>query len=942
MIKRRKSRKIGDIGEDLVNVMFQRFEWNVWATNNRDKGTDLIVLGSGADRPVAFGVQVKTGPNYFKRRERDDNGNVIGWWHSKSPRRHYNYWTKHTLPHILVLYNDEEGVAYWAHITADKVKATGLGRKMFVPANQKIEESQRGDLLAVAFGREHPPILEGTAFWASAENIELSHQLRYALIAPRLVAPHPNTGYQNPINAVEAVALLALCRFQDLRGYAEQHPEVPNLQEELPEDCEWAWSFAVGIWEWMTGDIIDTLSAAYDSAPGGSEKAASGVLLVCALMRMHRHGRDTDLHEGYGEALAVLDELLNRDDLVSADLGWALVQRSRLNTSVGREDDAEGDARTALENFVDGRDVTVTALAASAAAAVWSIVFARDSEEADLGGLITASDNAVAWWRSQMISGALSASVRTQFDVWAGKQFLLPSTPNTGAASLFAAELSADILGDHGTWRHLSSLRARQRLVSAKTTGDELGELVEGIDALRVCGDSSSLESAIVSLMQVGPIEAVAESVNRIPTTGWTTTAAAANFCAIRVAGELIAQETATELLLWIARIGRGDTTATDEQILRSVLLEQTAIWAASGLMRSAANHAHQAVAEMIVALPRPHLDHPANRVRHIIPQLDFDQVAMPERQALSDLGQEDQSYSGTAALGWLAANDATEALSVLKHRATSGNLLALLEIPLRALESTDAALIIERLAEKVRETISSAQNGSFNIVGFNTSGPLTTLNLWFPNEARWDPIVELLSEPRVYERDKHACCSVIIQSSKRLPDEVGERLAEIIDDIASAAFATGPASDSSIATVTAIAIGRTRDNDADTAIAKLASGSSQERQNVSLLLGTGRMPHMQPVLASLTRDASFDVRRATAEAVGALAAANPSPLIEELARSLATDSGTELPMVLLGGLSQQEDHMSEVGMEIAQQLLQNPSARLRFSARRLLDRCHA
>lgn len=52
---------IGDVGESAVETMLLRLGWNVWSTNNRDKGTDLIVLTKDIDRPVAFGVQVRSG-----------------------------------------------------------------------------------------------------------------------------------------------------------------------------------------------------------------------------------------------------------------------------------------------------------------------------------------------------------------------------------------------------------------------------------------------------------------------------------------------------------------------------------------------------------------------------------------------------------------------------------------------------------------------------------------------------------------------------------------------------------------------------------------------------------------------------------------------------------------------------------------------------------------
>ena len=119
----------GPIGEGEVDTKFRRLGWNVWPTNNRDRGTDLIVLANDADRPVAFGVQAKAGPSYFRRKERDGNGNVSGWWYYEPSPRHFDYWTNHTLPHFVVLYDDDERTAYWVHVTADTAKSTGRAAK---------------------------------------------------------------------------------------------------------------------------------------------------------------------------------------------------------------------------------------------------------------------------------------------------------------------------------------------------------------------------------------------------------------------------------------------------------------------------------------------------------------------------------------------------------------------------------------------------------------------------------------------------------------------------------------------------------------------------------------------------------------------------------------------------------------------------------------------
>jgi hypothetical protein len=929
---------LGDIGERAVSFKLSKFHWNVLPSNNLDEGTDLFVMTSDVDQHGALGVQVKTGPSYFKRPKRDDEGNVLGWWYYESSPHHFDYWTGHTVPHILVLYDDDADAAYWVHVTPDKVISTGKGRKILVRREWTVDGDHRGEMLAVAHGQGNSPTLEGTAFSGAAEDIAPEDQLRYALIAPRLVAPHRNAGHQSAITAVEAVALLAQGRFRDLVAFAEQHPEVPDPRGEPPEGSDWAWSFTAAIWDWATTDSVDRLRASFASASTGSEKAASGVFFACALQRVQSYGKGVEPQARQSEAIAVLDELMQEGDLGASDLGWVLVQRARSKSESGQDDEAKSDADMALSKFLDTGDVTTTALAGAAHATVWGIVAARNFEEADLASLMTASDNAVSWWRSQAISGALTSAASTHFNTWAEKRSQVLIGGDAADNDLFAAELNADLLGDRGIYGHIASLKARQRMMSAASSRDEVAELVEGLDVLRGSGDASSLESAIVHLRRVGPSEAVANSVNKISADGWTPTTAAANFSALTLAGDLVEEAAASDLLLWITRLVAGETTDYEQLVLRAVLVEHAVFGAAAGLMRSAHSSTHQAVARMIGLLPRPQVDHPVSRLPEVIWQLDFDQVPGPERSALSELGRNDQGRLGVAILGWLAANKDGEALTELRRRAASGDLAALEGLRLQAIDEAEAASIIERLTGIVTNTISSARKGSLSIGGRDHSGALTRLNFLFPKLAVWDAIVELLCEPRVLEDDKLSPCYQIVETPDKLPEETRNRLAEDIDSIGKAVRAFGRPSDSGLDVVISVALDAAIDSDADTAIARLVSGAPQHRQGAALLLGSGYRPNMQPALAALAGDTHFEVRRATAEAVGKLATGSPSPQIGELARHLAAHRGTELPEALLIGMSREKRPLPDIGAELARRLAGSPSARVRYHARRLLS----
>lgn len=107
-----------------------------------------------------------------------ENGEVTGWWFSENSPRHFDYWTKHVVPHILFLCDPENWVFYWVYVEPDEVTSTEQGAKILVPADQIVDEDYRRDLAAVAYDRNSPPTLEGTAFQAAAQNLTMALALR--------------------------------------------------------------------------------------------------------------------------------------------------------------------------------------------------------------------------------------------------------------------------------------------------------------------------------------------------------------------------------------------------------------------------------------------------------------------------------------------------------------------------------------------------------------------------------------------------------------------------------------------------------------------------------------------------------------------------------------------------------------------------------------------
>lgn len=932
-----ESQETGSIGESEVEGKFKRIGWNPVRNSSLELGTDYLIEARDfrrRSRGLIVGAQVKAGPTYFKLPRREADGTESGWWYYESDTDHFDDWVTHGLPHLLVLYDLDTQTAYWAHVTASAVESTGQGCKILVPASQTVEPEHADDLFAVACKQNAALSIEGTAFFGAPDGISPARRLRHALIAPRLVAPHPNAGIDEPIDALQAVALLAQGRLRDLIRFAEKHPSVPDPRSSHA-GSDWNWRFVVAIWTWATTDAVEQLEDVLASAHTKDAAAASGVLLACALQRLERHE----------DALAVLDGLAGRDGLLPVDHAWILVQRGRVRAEIGNVAGARSDAAGAQRSLAgDEDDITASALAAAAA---W-LLFATtrlvphkvDEWALGLAETLTASDTAVSWWRSQRVSWGLQEVEGEWFKSWAqDRTYTVIAGGGPNALDLFAAEFSADITGEHSNWQALSALAARQRLMGAASTSNQVFELAEGLDALRRSGDHRSLKLALERLHRDGPLEAVSISVNKMSMSGWTHTTALTNLEALALVGDLLAEEIASELALQCAQLTSGDTTDFVERTRPRFVVSYYALGAAIGLSAAADDMAHDQIAALIAAEHDKGRDLIYQECVKAVGHIEFDRVTATVREALWNCGQQDQGRLGAAVLGWLAANGHADARTEVISRAAGGDLHALDAMGDRsAFDSAEAASLIVQLESMVERTVAEARQGSFSLGSVDAGFMLTLLNLAFPQVARWAAVVELLCEPAVASLDKRPSCLAISELSTQLPADVRQTLAANVDSIGgTGSDAWGASHIGGIGTLLRIALGVLEGDDADAAAAALAFGDTQQRRDIAKLLGAGRCPALQPLLAALVGDPNPDVRYEAGIAVGRTIAGTHTKPIHTLAWELAKKDGIWLPSALLTGLACTDPPLAGIGVEVAQHLGTHASARVRRSASRLL-----
>ena len=387
----------GTAGASLAKANFEQLGWGVAENSTHDLGTDLILMARDLrrfDLGLLVGAQVKSGSSYFASPAFDESGELEGWWFSED-QDHWDAWLDHSIPHIVVLQDLDTKVSYWVHVRRDAVVSTGKRSKILVPAEQTVDQAHQEELLAVATSRRQALAWEGSA-WTGAEDLAGADLLRYALVVPRLVAPHPNASSVEA-TAEKSVAMVVRVRLDELQE--ERNLGLSNLptMAEAAASPEWRWRLFASLHGYLYAGDPMPLRTLAGEAEQASDVAAGAVVAAAALLECGRAQ----------EAAEILEEVIERDTAGPVDHGWLRAQLARAYADLGRLIEARDLAlsvQTLRNEFP--HDASATAIAGAAAQLVFTV---SDFGDTDLAEVITAADSTAAWWRTQ-VSGLVATA----------------------------------------------------------------------------------------------------------------------------------------------------------------------------------------------------------------------------------------------------------------------------------------------------------------------------------------------------------------------------------------------------------------------------------------------------------------------------------------------------------------------------------------------------
>ncbi|RTL69426.1 MAG: DUF4365 domain-containing protein [Pseudonocardiaceae bacterium] len=918
----------GDTGELEVAANFSRIGWGPVANTRRDLGTDIFVQARDRrrfDLVLFIAVQVKTGPSFFEGcEELDADGSVSGWWYYEENAEHFDDWVTHGLPHLLVLHDLETRKSYWVHVTAPSLTITGEGAKIFVPAEQTIDEQNLDALIEVASTQKHGIAYEGSLWRAAAAEIPPARRLRTAMITPRLVAPHRNAGFASAISPEEAIALLVQCRVRDLVEFSKRHRKVPSF-EDAPKHRDWRWRFYGALSAAVLRGDYSGLEECIKQTNKYERKSAAIVALACWLMQA----------EKFDECVALLKKFPDRAGPI--DHSWTLMQLARAQAEIGEVSAARENAAVALQGVADAtRDDPTASAVRSAAASL--LFYTADFRDENLAEVLSTSDHAAAWWRTQAQYHGLADHIGRSFRREMNDQSRRYGFEEVSHNQLYAATLTSAFSGDHGSWSNAIRLLAQNTLV-LKLDSAASNEIADAIGDLRRVGSRSELVLAVKHAWAWKPSEVLRRALEDFAGVGWSHSSASSSLALLQHAGDLAVEDQADKFAEDLLSIIEDPTWFVD-RVSPNFLVAKYVLDAARGLVASCTSAVQNKVANLLASLPPVSDTMLAVGYTGLADRIDASLLESETVDAIFDAAkmQPDADFSSQL-LSLASQGGSAEAQAEVLHRVRSGDFSALSVLgDVRRLDQTDAKMLAGRDAEQLRRIRDEARLGSFGMWQHDSALSMAVIGVWFNDAVDWEVLADFIGDANVAGEHKRDCCIALAHHVDRLPEDAKAALSNVAPNISDAPFdrILGTALGGAGAYLSA-ALGNFDETTLADQILALLVSTPEHRADAAMMLGHLNVAGLMPLTVGLLNDVSHHVRLAAATSIAVhivKSGDSASPIAMAAARRAIRASGAATALRFANAFYGENAITSSIGGELIGQLVDHDSSIVRARVR--------
>jgi len=843
-----KTDQLGETGQVAVVLFFDDLGWGPLPTNKHDLGTDLFVQVRRDDLTelgMLLGVQVKTGDSSFN--EPTQVGGHAGWWFRETHQRHGDYWSNHHIPHILVIQDEARERRFWVRLDRTTIESTGVGIRVFVPESQVLTADAAEVWTDIVAEARKLQSFEGARWTFNITQVPESEWPRYALLASRITAPHPNQGFSNDINWAEAVALCLEADLQRWDHFASQRENVPTPAEarELEDP---GWKFAAAIYSWLTGSS-DELESLNTDEMATSLRVAHAICLSTVL---------TDRRD-WDSAIALLRSLRDPSHVsvdqawLAVHLGWVLFESGQIS-----------EARAAFGDSIAMHAAFPSSLTNSAirAAGILALFDSAPAFSGDVAAAVQASDSTLSWWQTQKIENALNDFLRRSYQRWAHDGSTTFGGGDPTHNDLLSAELSARLVGNRRSSRYAAFLRA---IANLTLPNGPHAKPEEQLELLRTSGYPKELALALHHLRSEGPLSQVSAYMTGVTVTQVTTTSMRADLESLEVAGAYLPTDVAEK---WISYLldAFDDPTSFQHRFNLSFEVRHDILDALVGLRLHFTETQERRLIQLALGLPEESTQLFEGSLSQMLRGL--------EPTILADRAAEISSRGLTLAPDtWLSrmfidltADRINESREVVGKRILSGNLATIpSSFSIDSLTFDEASALVAACALKFQEYQSQLNGVGFGgLDAYYLAARVAVLGPEQVRQIAWTAVVEGVTADDVIHDRKTNAVEFLATRTDAIPEEHRESLLRASDRLRNIppsqfsgfdSLSLPPAGPAFAALYLEL---QPENDDWQSALSGLFAGTPHERRiGVDLL---ARRSGYELLLLAMTRDMDLDV----------------------------------------------------------------------------------
>jgi hypothetical protein len=748
-------------------------------------------------------------------------------------------------------------------------------------------------------------------------------RLRYALLAPRVAAPHLNQPFAR-LSGEEAIASLMLCRLRELIQY-EQEGLIPNEADRFAGSWEWRFFEALRIY--VSSGALEPLRPLIDEPARPHQRTAARAAYLAFLAEHGEYQTGLDFF-----AHLELDEINE-----PIDRAWLTTHGARCLFELGQTDES---LEAALEASAIGAfypdDATALTISAAASSCAFS---ATHLEGKHFEPMIRANDVAPVWWRNQQRAWGLSTQFDQEFELWAGKGSTGYPKETIAWQYLRSIVFTSGAAGDHQAWRSATAELARFALMM-KSSQFRDEAYATALRNLRLSGDEKAVGPAVKKLGEGGPCHAVAIAGQQLDFLKSTRTSLASDIMLVTAGADLLFDSDADRHAVWALAmltdpVRLQPVTQSIPWTCHYVIEMVGSLWPRLG--DGAMDAIRSFLSEMPYVANQLLAQELARLVRRIGSKGWTEQQISGIRRRLaaveplanepggdavpvggSESATEHDERSLTGAWRWLLSEvgDETHKQQLLREAAEGSHEALLVIGNLEGFPVDVATQIIGHLRRDLAAQRNAAVQGHGGGGELDEGSTLLNMNVRYPQLADWGPIADLLEGPAFPERQMGT-----IMASTQIPERIPPAVATVLVPHLRQ-IAAQPSSSERFSFISIDVPGLARRavealepelSDASEIARRLAHGSEAKQIVVRTLGMDGEKPHLL-LLAALARDDQPTVRATAGWAAARWLVRGIEPTFAlELVDNLLEEPGTRIAREVTRAIPHEEGGLPRV-----------------------------